>query len=138
MQVTETSKQENKKEVRFMNAYWYLLLWQALLAGSAFWIRPSGWLWCLIIALIIIILESIISLYARQEGLQAFATPFQSAKYQKDTRLLMIQTAFTIALTANLLVAFAANTSWNLFWLDLGGSVLFGLLIALALKKQRG
>lgn len=51
-----------------MNAYWYLLLWQALLARSAFWIRPSGWLWCLIIALVIIVLESIISCMRNRKG----------------------------------------------------------------------
>lgn len=121
-----------------MNAYWFLLLWQALLAGSSFWIRPAGWMWCLIIALVIIVLECCISIYAKQEGLQAFATPFQAAKYNKDTRLLMIQTAFTIALTLNLLVAFGSSGNWTLFWIILAASLVFGLLIALALKKHRG
>lgn len=50
----------------------------------------------------------------------------------------MIQTAFTIALTLNLLVAFGSNGNWTLFWIILAASLVFGLLIALALKKHRG
>lgn len=50
----------------------------------------------------------------------------------------MIQTAFTIALAFNILVAFSVSGTWALFWVDLAGSVLLGLLIAVSLKKHRG
>lgn len=121
-----------------MNTYSFLLLWQALLTGSAFWIRPAGWLWCLLCALLVIVVEWLISAFAQKKGLQAFSTPFKGTKYRQDSTLLMMQTAFTSVLMVVLLAAFSMNGSWNLFWIDLIGSAVFGILIAVTRRKDRG
>lgn len=119
-----------------MNSYTILLLWQALSAGSAWYIQPAGIFWFFLVLAIYLIAEYAISVYAKKSGLQAFNTPFSPAKYEQDQRLMMLQCAVTAAVTLAELIAFSYNGDWNLFWILAAGSVVFGLLIALMLKHD--
>lgn len=119
-----------------MNSYTFLLLWQALVAGCAWYLRPAGWLWTLLVLAVLFIVEYAVSTIARQRRLQAFSTPFKGNKYEKDVSLVLMQCAATAVLETVVLVSLACQGTWNLFWILLAGSIVLALLIAYKLRQK--
>lgn len=119
-----------------MDAYTFLLMWQALTAGSAWYLRPAGWLWMGMVLVVLFIVEYAVSVIAQKRHLQAFSTPFKGSKYKQDVSLVLMQCAATSALSVIVLMSLAFQGSWNLFWILLAGSIMLAGLMAYKLRRS--
>lgn len=95
--------------------YYTLLLWQGICAGASFWIKGIGWIFTILGIVLVIIMETILSQYAKSKDLQVFGTPFKGDKYLQDTGLLMVQFCFTIILWITALILLSSYDLWSIF-----------------------
>ncbi len=95
--------------------YYTLLLWQGVCAGACFWIKEIGWIFTIIGIVLVIVMETVLSQYAKAKDLQVFGTPFKGEKYLQDTGLLLVQLCFTIILWTVALILLSSYDLWSIF-----------------------
>ncbi|WP_300920144.1 hypothetical protein [uncultured Dubosiella sp.] len=118
--------------------YYTLLLWQGLCAGACFWIKEIGWLFTCLGIILVIIMETVLSQYAKAQQLQAFGTPFKGNKYLQDEGLLIVQLCFTILLWITGLILLSSYGLWTIFWImTAAGIVCFTAFCTFFRQKRR-
>ncbi len=128
----------NQQEKSIMNKNYYtLLVWQGVCVGSTFWIPEIGWIYFLIGVALCLLVETLVSKYAKDQGLQVFGTPFKGDKYLQDEALMIAQLCLSVLLWVVSLVLLGTYVLWGEFWIVMIVGILAFLLFCVFYKQKQ-